>query len=130
MLSHILLAAVSFIFGVTAIPTTVLKSRSVSVLSTSSVNAFTPFAQFARAAYCNPASTASWSCGQACSANTGFVPSISGGDGNGVQFCKNLYFALQVVIQVFNFDCLGYVGYWPTQNTVVVAHQGTDPTQL
>jgi len=23
-----------------------------------------------------------------------------------------------------------FVGYWPTQNTVVVAHEGTDPTQL
>jgi hypothetical protein len=23
-----------------------------------------------------------------------------------------------------------YVGYWPAQNAVVVAHEGTDPTQL
>lgn len=23
-----------------------------------------------------------------------------------------------------------YVGYWPTENTVIVAHEGTDPTQL
>ena len=23
-----------------------------------------------------------------------------------------------------------YVGYWPDQNSVVVAHEGTDPTKL
>jgi hypothetical protein len=23
-----------------------------------------------------------------------------------------------------------FVGYWPDQDTVVVAHEGTDPTQL
>jgi predicted lipase len=35
---------------------------------------------------------------------------LTGGDGNGVQ--------------------LFFVGYWPAKNTVVVSHEGTDPTQL
>lgn len=26
--------------------------------------------------------------------------------------------------------CIVFVGYWPDQNAVVVAHQGTNPTQL
>jgi hypothetical protein len=25
---------------------------------------------------------------------------------------------------------LGYVGYDPTRNTIIVAHQGTDPSKL
>ncbi|KAL7283928.1 hypothetical protein ACG7TL_001200 [Trametes sanguinea] len=29
-----------------------------------------------------------------------------------------------------NWSCGDYVGYWPSQNAVVVAHQGTDPTQF
>lgn len=73
---------------VQAIPSP-LSPRSVTTLSTSTVNAFTPFTQFARAAYCSPFLTADWTCGQACSANSDFEPFLTGGDGDAVQFCEH-----------------------------------------
>ncbi|KAG1751228.1 Alpha/Beta hydrolase protein [Suillus lakei] len=69
-----------------------------------------PYTQFARAAYCSPTIVTGWQCGQACEAVPGFEVSLTGGDDNNIQYY--------------------YVGYWPTENTVVVAHEGTDPTQL
>ncbi|KAG2028438.1 Alpha/Beta hydrolase protein, partial [Suillus americanus] len=69
-----------------------------------------PYSEFARAAYCSPTILTGWRCGQACEAVPGFEVSLTGGDDNRVQYY--------------------YVGYWPTENTVVVAHEGTDPTQL
>lgn len=69
-----------------------------------------PYTEFARAAYCSPTIVTGWNCGQACEAVPGFEVSLTGGDGNNIQYY--------------------YVGYWPTENTVVVAHEGTDPTQL
>lgn len=62
--------------------------RSVTALSTDEVNGFTPYTQFARAAYCNPSATVNWSCGEACQANSDFVPYATGGDGDATQFCK------------------------------------------
>ncbi|EIW78156.1 alpha beta-hydrolase [Coniophora puteana RWD-64-598 SS2] len=47
---------------------------------------------------------------KACDAVPGFEPSLAAGDGNYVQY----YF----------------VGYWPTNNAVVVAHQGIDPLKF
>ncbi|KAH8104577.1 alpha/beta-hydrolase [Cristinia sonorae] len=82
----------------------------VTTLSSSQLASFAPFTQFARAAYCPSNEIASWNCGEACRANSGFQPTLTGGDGNDVQ--------------------LFFVGYWPSQNSVVVAHQGTDPTQF
>ncbi|KAL0946173.1 hypothetical protein HGRIS_012436 [Hohenbuehelia grisea] len=84
--------------------------RSVTALSTSELSSFAPFTQFARAAYCPTSKLQGWQCGEACNALPGFQPTLIGGDGNGVQ--------------------IFFVGFWPTQNTVVVAHEGTDPTQL
>jgi len=107
MLSFITLTLVS---AVLAKPTPAVLRRGVTALSTDQVNAFTPYTQFARAAYCDPSATSNWSCGEACQANDGFVPYATGGDGDSTQFY--------------------YVGYWPDQNTAVVAHQGTDPTQF
>ncbi|KAG2037817.1 Alpha/Beta hydrolase protein [Suillus americanus] len=69
-----------------------------------------PYTEFARAAYCSPTIVTGWQCGQACEAVPGFEVSLTGGDDNNIQYY--------------------YVGYWPTENTVVVAHEGTDPTQL
>ncbi|KDQ19507.1 hypothetical protein BOTBODRAFT_143019, partial [Botryobasidium botryosum FD-172 SS1] len=46
----------------------------------------------------------------ACRALPGFIPYASGGDGNGTP----------------RF----FVGYWPSDDTAVVAHQGTDPSKL
>jgi len=71
---------------------------------------FVPYLQFARAAYCGPEKIAGWQCGDACSALPGFLPTLRGGDGG--------------VIQYF------YVGFWPDQSAIVVAHQGTDPLKI
>ncbi|KAI0248631.1 Alpha/Beta hydrolase protein [Lactifluus subvellereus] len=68
---------------------------------------FIPYTQFARAAYCASNKIAEWQCGGACRALPGFVPTLADGDGDDIQ-----YF---------------YVGFWPDQSAVVVAHQGTDP---
>ncbi|KAF5379500.1 hypothetical protein D9615_006487 [Tricholomella constricta] len=84
--------------------------QSITALTASQVAAFKPFSFFASAAYCSPSSTLSWSCGANCNANSGFIPVASGGDGASVQFW--------------------YVGFAPAQNTVIVAHQGTDTSKI
>ncbi|KAF5322219.1 hypothetical protein D9619_001889 [Psilocybe cf. subviscida] len=85
-----------------------IQERSVSALSSSDLSSLAPFTQFARAAYCSGLST--WSCGAACKANSDFQVTLAGGDGNAIQ-------------QFF-------VGFSPSQNSIIVAHEGTDPTQL
>ncbi|EMD39926.1 hypothetical protein CERSUDRAFT_112169 [Gelatoporia subvermispora B] len=80
-----------------------------TTLTAAQLASFAPYTQFARAAYCT-SGIPTWTCGDACEANSGFEVTLSGGDGNDVQ----LYF----------------VGYWPSQNAVVVSHEGTDPTQF
>lgn len=87
-----------------------LARRAVTQLTSAQVAAFAPYTEFARAAYCPSSGISDWSCGEACAAIPGFVPTLTGGDGNDVQ----LYF----------------VGYLPSENAVIVAHEGTDPTQL
>jgi len=71
---------------------------------------FVPYIEFARAAYCKPSKIAGWKCGGACRAVPGFEPTLRGGDGDEIQYY--------------------YVGFWPAQSAVVVAHQGTDPLEL
>lgn len=64
---------------------------------------------------------------EACDALPGFQPTLNGGDGNGVQFCE-YYFSHGAV---YGSDyALVFVGYWPGSKSVVVAHEGTDPTQM
>lgn len=53
---------------------------------------------------------ACYGCIANCNANAGFQPTASGGDGTDTQFW--------------------YVGFDPSLNTVIVAHQGTDPSSL
>ncbi|KAJ3485781.1 hypothetical protein NLI96_g4725 [Meripilus lineatus] len=84
-----------------------LSRRSAIPLTSLDISTLAPYTQLARAAYCPPSRIKNWGCGQACNAIPGFQPTIMGGDGGAVQY----YF----------------VGYWPSQNSVVVAHQGTDP---
>lgn len=97
--------------GVRAGPITPFSlQRRATSLPLDQLNAIIPFAQFARAAYCPPSEIQGWQCGQACDALPGFNATLTGGDGDAIQFF--------------------FVGFWPQGNTVVVAHQGTDPTQL
>ncbi|EJC99932.1 lipase [Fomitiporia mediterranea MF3/22] len=79
-----------------------LRRESITTLSTDQISTFRPFSFFASAAYCNPSVTRNWSCGANCDANPGFEPTASG----------------------------GYVGFDPALNSVVVAHQGTDPDKI
>ncbi|KAI0345760.1 alpha/beta-hydrolase [Trametopsis cervina] len=88
-------------------PVDISRRQGVSTLSSSALSAITPFIQFARAAYCPSSKIQNWSCGQACDALPGVDITLTGGDGNSVQ--------------------LFFVGYWSDQNSIVVAHEGTDP---
>ncbi|KAM6497353.1 lipase class 3 family protein [Amanita muscaria] len=76
----------------------------------SQIDFYTPYTHFASTAYCQPGMTISWTCGANCQANPDFIPVASGGDGASVQFW--------------------YVGYSPSLSTVIVAHQGTDTSQI
>lgn len=82
----------------------------VTTLSDAEVAAFAPFTHYASTAYCDPSTTATWTCGANCDANPGFQPIASGGNGGTEQFW--------------------YVGYDATLDTVIVAHQGTDTSML
>lgn len=83
---------------------------TVTTLSSAQISAFRPFTYYAGAAYCSPATTRNWSCGANCNANSGFIPTASGGDGALTQYW--------------------YVGYDPTLQSVIVAHQGTDASKI
>ncbi|OJT09887.1 Lipase [Trametes pubescens] len=102
-----LLYALSASSAALAAPTS---KRAVSALAADTLASFAPFTQFARAAYCPLSKVTDWQCGEACDALPGFQPTLTGGDGNAIQ-------------QFF-------VGYWPQDNSVIVAHEGTDPIKL
>ncbi|KAJ1306380.1 hypothetical protein OPQ81_007385 [Rhizoctonia solani] len=80
---------------------------SVTPINAATIASYAPYANFAAATYCS--GTANWSC-KACKRVPGFVPYATGGDGNAVPYW--------------------YVGWWPSGSSVVVAHEGTDPTQF
>ncbi|KAI4523403.1 alpha/beta-hydrolase [Schizophyllum commune Loenen D] len=88
---------------------TTLVDRAVTTLSAGAIASFAPYTEFAAAAYC-PNGIANWECGDACSATDDFQLSAHGGDGGDVQYY--------------------YVGWSPSLSTIIVAHQGTDPTQF
>ncbi|KAJ7813147.1 alpha/beta-hydrolase [Mycena olivaceomarginata] len=106
-LAAIILALASF---ATAAPS--LSARqAITSLSAAQISAFKPYSFYAAAGYCSPASTLAWNCGANCNgANPAFHPVASGGDGDSVQFW--------------------YVGVDSTLGTVIVAHQGTDPSEI
>ncbi|EIM86952.1 alpha/beta-hydrolase [Stereum hirsutum FP-91666 SS1] len=82
------------------------KRQSITTLSSTAVADFLPYTYFAAAAYCPSSSTVSWTCGTLCDENSDFKITTSGGDGAVTQFW--------------------YVGWSPSLETVVVAHQGTN----
>lgn len=106
----------------------VLEARqSIAPISTSEINSFPPYAWFASTAYCKPSSTLAWNCGTNCDNNADFIPTASGGDGRDVQFCE--YF-LCFLVAMYSYVRSGYVGFSPSLNSVVVAHEGTNPESL
>ncbi|KAI6041883.1 Alpha/Beta hydrolase protein [Pisolithus marmoratus] len=84
--------------------------QSITGLTTSQINSYTSYTYYASAGYCTATQTLVWNCGTNCKANSDFVPIASGGNGDSVQYW--------------------YVGYDPSLSTVIVAHQGTDPSKL
>ncbi|CAE6463472.1 unnamed protein product [Rhizoctonia solani] len=84
---------------------------SVTPLNSAKVESSIPYGLFAAAAYCSPESRVSWQC-KSCQADSikDFQVYKSGGDGGRVQYW--------------------YVGWWPSQNSVVVGRQGTDLTKI
>jgi len=103
-------AALGALLGSTSANPVNLQSRTATAVSASELASFAPYTQFARAAYCPTDILENWTCGEACEANADFEVSLVGGDGNDIQ----IYF----------------VGYSPSLEAIVVAHEGTDPTQL
>ncbi|TFY81186.1 hypothetical protein EWM64_g2822 [Hericium alpestre] len=88
----------------------VSKRQAITTLSASQVSSFKPYTFFAGAAYCNPSLTLTWTCGAKCQGNAGFQPIASGGNGGNEQFW--------------------YVGFDPALDTVIVAHQGTNTSNI
>ncbi|KAI5987112.1 Alpha/Beta hydrolase protein [Pisolithus albus] len=94
-----------------AAPTHALTTRqSITGLTTSQIDSYTPYTYYASAGYCTAAQTLAWDCGTNCQANSDFLPVASGGNGDSVQYW--------------------YVGYAPSLDTVIVAHQGTNPSVI
>lgn len=87
-----------------------ISQGGVTTLTNNQYAEFIPYIQFARAAYCSPNKIAGWQCGDACRAVPNFTPNLTGGDGDHTPFF--------------------FVGFWPAQSAVVVAHQGTNPSQF
>jgi len=74
------------------------------------IDSFNPSTHFAAATYCSLDTIRTWTCGKHCDATPVFEPSLVGGDGAATpQF---------------------FVGFDPSSNSVVVGHQGTDPTEV
>ncbi|KAG2121709.1 Alpha/Beta hydrolase protein [Suillus cothurnatus] len=84
--------------------------QSITPLTTSQIDQFTPYTYYASAGYCTNTQTLAWDCGTNCNANPEFKPVASGGNGDSVQYW--------------------FVGYDPTLDTVIVSHQGTDPEEI
>ncbi|KAI9440881.1 lipase [Lactarius indigo] len=87
-----------------------VKRQDITPLSSGQISSFSPFTRFASAVYCDPSTTINWTCGANCQANPDFVPTASGGDGGAIQFW--------------------YVGFSLSQDTVIVAHQGTNTSEI
>ncbi|KIY63329.1 lipase [Cylindrobasidium torrendii FP15055 ss-10] len=112
MFSGTLLAAAVALAAITVTASPTLHTRQgVSPLSTAQINAYTlPFAYYASAGYCDPSTTSTWSCGINCANTSDFVPTATGGNGDDIQFW--------------------FVGYSPSLSSVIVSHQGTDPSSI
>ncbi|OAX37109.1 alpha/beta-hydrolase [Rhizopogon vinicolor AM-OR11-026] len=108
-MSSIVLAALLGATIVNASPS--LNARqSITALATSQIDTFTPYTYYASAGYCTNTQTLAWDCGTNCDANPDFQPVASGGNGDSVQYW--------------------FVGYDPNLDTVIVSHQGTDPSEI
>jgi hypothetical protein len=133
MVHRISLALGLLLFPLLTIATPAVQRRqSITTLSAAQIASFKPYTFFASTAYCDPSTTINWSCGANCDANPGFQPIASGGDGGSVQFCEwNMFEDVSGgSASRANHESVGYVGFDPTLNTIIVAHQGTDSSKM
>lgn len=120
------------------------RDSTVTPLNAASISSYSFYANFVAAAYCS--GTVDWSCSElpqvslsvyasrlnefnsteACKLIPGFVPYATGGDGGKIPLCMLTF----LIPCLFAHRFLGFVGWWPALSTVVVSHEGTDPTQL
>lgn len=62
-----------------------------------------------------------------CAANIGFVATATGGDGSDEQYCASI----PPQLTINGSDALpGYVGYSPELESIIAAHQGTNPSSM
>jgi len=87
-----------------------INESDIFPLANAQIDAYTSYTYYASATYCQPDAIATWSCGPNCDANPGFEVTAAGGNSATVQFW--------------------YVGYDPTLDTVIVAHEGTNVSQI
>ncbi|KAI5987111.1 Alpha/Beta hydrolase protein [Pisolithus albus] len=106
-MSYLLAAA---LFGASYIGAITATDQSITILDSSQIDSYTPYTYYASAGYCNATQTLAWDCGTNCDANSEFLPVSSGGNGDFVQYW--------------------YVGYDPSLESVIVAHQGTNPSDI
>ncbi|CAE6350925.1 unnamed protein product [Rhizoctonia solani] len=111
MILSTLIFAIGLSLRVLAAPTPIeidqRADSSVKIIDAATIASYSPYANFAAATYCP--GTATWSC-KACKRVPGFIPYVTGGNGGSVPYW--------------------YVGWWPSGSSVVVAHEGTDPTKF
>jgi hypothetical protein len=90
LLSSVLtvLGAAALALGVPTAAPVPASRAGVTQLSAATIASYAPYTEFARAAYC-PTAIASWGCGAACTAVPNFKVSISGGNGNDLQYCAS-----------------------------------------
>ncbi|TFK69119.1 alpha/beta-hydrolase [Pluteus cervinus] len=106
----VLAGAFDIVLGVPALFETRQTTSTPRALGSSAIASYTPFAYYASAAYCNPASTKTWTCGINCNNNSAFKPYASGGDGGLVQYW--------------------FVGYDTALQTAIVSYEGTDTSKI
>ncbi|KAG6377045.1 alpha beta-hydrolase [Boletus reticuloceps] len=104
---------------------------SVTAVSAAQLAALAPYTQFARAAYCSPSIVQDWTLRWYVSCPAGSLPSHpSHWQRLAEPFPDSRSLSPVVTVTPSNTVQTYYVGYWPSSNSVVVAHQGTDPIQL
>jgi len=141
--SRVFFASFLAVFAVEASPLGYVKRQAVTALDSAQIDEFTPFTNFASTAYCNSTTTADWTCGSKLSLIVTYII-LTEFEQKTVKQILTLSQSLQeetdqlsnsVNLTNGHFDsllrhCSGYVGYSESQGSVIVAHQGTDPSKL
>ncbi|KAH7098221.1 lipase [Auriculariales sp. MPI-PUGE-AT-0066] len=110
VLAEAFVAVLPFALGARAAPTVTRRSAAATKITSTTVAAYRPYTYYAAAAYCGVKTTLAWDCGGNCNLSPNFTPTAAGGDGSGVQWW--------------------FTGYDSDLKSVIVSHQGTDPSKL